>query len=244
MTNALSAIAQSMHNDIQQMDFISQNMVNMATPGYKRSIATGKSFSAAMSISSTEKTSAQHSRDIPSLSSLVDMANGPIKQTGRQWDIAITGEGFFELSSPEGPVYTRAGNFRLDGAGQLVSDNGFAVQGLNGNLVLNGADAAIDHTGKILQEGISIGQIKVVKFADSTKMTKSVAGMLRPTSAENTSSEVTPDLQVGYLESSNVSPLREMVSMMQTTRHFETTQRLYQGYDDMLRTAIQKLGEF
>ena len=241
MANALAAVAQSMQNDLHHMDTISQNMVNMATPAFKRSIPVTKIFGAEMQSDTPTSISAGLT---PMLSTVIDLSVGPVKQTGRPLDIAIAGEGYFELTSPEGPVYTRAGNFRLDGAGRLVSDNGFAVQGLSGDIILNGPGATIDHTGQVLQEGAVMGQIKIVQIGSAKSLTKTGNGMLRPASGTVSVPSATSELLIGHLEGSNVTPLREMIAMMQTTRHFEATQKLYQGYDDMLRTAIQKLGEF
>jgi flagellar basal-body rod protein FlgF len=244
LINALSAVAQSMQNDLQQMNTISQNMVNMATPGYKRSVSVGQAFGAALQAAGPEGASTSITGTIPALNSVLDMSSGPVKQTGKPWDVAITGDGYFELSSPEGLVYTRAGNFRLDGTGRLVSESGFPVQGLNGEIILNGTGATIDRSGQIHQDGVEVAQLKVVRFQNPKAMIKSGSGMLQPGTAGNTPVEISADLELGYLESSNVTPLREMVTMMQTTRHFESTQKLFQGYDEALRTAIQKLGEF
>jgi flagellar basal-body rod protein FlgG len=244
LSNALITAVQSMQNDLQTMESISQNMVNIATPGYKRAITLAHSFGNAMSIAGQADTGLQLNGLTPTLGSVVDLSSGPIKQTGRPWDLAITGEGYFELDTPEGPAYTRAGDFHLDHAGRLVSQGGFAVQGLSGDIVLNGSDASIDPTGRIMVEGEKVGQIKIVQFQDNKTLVKTGTGLLRPANPATPVTEVTPELQVGYLESSNVASMREMVSMLETSRHFESAQKLFQGYDDMLHTSIQKLGEF
>ncbi len=250
MTNALIAAVQSMQNDLQYMESISQNMVNMATPGYKRSIPVTQAFGDAMRAAGATTTDSTatgpkanaFSSVAPSIGSVFDLTAGPVKQTGRPWDIAITGEGYFELATPDGPAYTRAGDFHLDGSGRLVSATGFAVQGQSGDIILNGNNATIDHSGQVMQDGVTVSQIKVMQFKDGKAMQKTPAGLLRSGGA--TGVETPAELQVGYLESSNVTPLREMIAMMETTRHFEAAQKLFQGYDEMLRTAIQKLGEF
>jgi flagellar basal-body rod protein FlgG len=233
-----------MQNDLQSMDTISQNMVNIATPGYKRTITIAHTFNDAMRIAGQPETGLQFSGLTPTLSSVVDLTSGPIKQTGRPWDLAITGEGYFELDTPEGPAYTRAGDFHLDHSGRLVSQGGFAVQGVGGDIVLNGIGARIDPTGRIMAEGEKVGQIKIVQFQDNKALVKTPTGLLRPANSANPVTEISPELQVGYLESSNVAPMREMVSMLETSRHFESAQKLFQGYDELLRTSIQKLGEF
>lgn len=255
MTNALISAVQSMQNDLQYMDTISQNMVNMATTGYKRSIPVTASFSNAMNIAGSAATvssadsgartmpSVAFAGAMPSLTSTLDLSVGPVKQTGRPWDLAITGDGYFEFATPDGPAYSRAGDFHADSTGRLVSATGLAVQGRGGDILLNGNSAVIDPSGNVVQEGVTVGQIKVVQFRKGETLLKTPAGLLRP-GGTTSGAETPPHLQVGFLESSNVTPLREMISMMETTRHFEAAQKLFQGYDELLRTAIQKLGEF
>jgi flagellar basal-body rod protein FlgG len=174
----------------------------------------------------------------------VDLSHGAVKQTGRAWDLAIDGDGYFELAAPEGPVYTRAGDFALDARGRLVSQSGFAVQGAQGEIVLNGPDAAIGRDGRITQDGREVGQLRIVRFANAAALERSPSGALRAVAGTAGEIDTRAQLLSGHLEGSNVAPMREMVAMLQTTRHFESAQKLYQGYDEMLGSAIQKLGQF
>lgn len=243
MSNALIVSVQSMQNDMRRMETVSQNMVNIATPGYKRSTPLAAAFGDAMQAAALQQPGANPGA-APTVSSALDLSVGALKQTGKPWDLAISGDGYFELSTPFGLAYTRAGDFRLDAQGKLVSQNGFSVQGQQGDLVLNGGAASIDHAGRITQDGVSVGQVKLVTFSDPKALVKNGAGLLVAASNSNGVSAAHPELQVGFLESSNVTPMREMVSMMETTRHFEAAQKLFQGYDEKLSNAIEKLGQF
>lgn len=240
MSNALIAAVHSMQNDMRTMETISQNMVNIATPGYKRAIPVAPAFGEALA----QAQAPMFQAPLPAqVSSVTDLSAGSVKQTGQALDLAITGDGFFELETPEGLAYTRAGDFRRDGQGRLVSQQGFAVQGLNGPLQL-GPGASIDGQGRVLFKGRETGQLKLVRFADAKALQKNGAGLLQAPSGVSGTPDPRPALQVGYLEGSNVTPMREMVALMQTTRHFEAAQKLYQGYDEALGSAIQKLGQF
>jgi len=241
LTNALTAVVHSMQGDLRYMETISQNMVNIATPGYRRSIPLSQPFGELMQAAGPDKAAA---RAAPALTSVLDLSTGPLKQTNKAWDIAITGEGYFEIGTAQGPAYTRAGDFRLDASGRLVTQGGMPVQGMSGDIILNGPNASIDHAGNIVQDEVRIGQIKIVRFTDAKALVKTASGLLQPASPDNGTVEAKAELQVGYLEQSNVTPMREMVLMMETTRHFEATQKLFQGYDEMLGSAIQKLGQF
>ncbi|WP_374351364.1 flagellar hook-basal body protein [Chitinimonas sp.] len=242
MSTAFTAAIHSMHNDLQRMDIISQNLVNLTTPGYKRGIA--RSFGEVMLAADSQTSSDHHiAHTLPSISSVVDLSEGAVRQTGQPWDMAIVGEGYFELATPAGLAYSRAGNFHLDAEGRLVNEAGFAVQGMAGELRLNDGKAQISADGRISQGENPVGQIRLVRFAEPHALQKNPLGLLSP-AAGNNAIEVTPQLQVGALESTNVVPARDMVAMLETTRHFEAAQKLFQGYDEMLGTAIQKLGEF
>lgn len=244
MTNAFTAAVQSLQNDLQTMDAISQNMVNVATPGYKREIPVAKIFDNAMQAAGQTEGAPAIAGFNASVGTAVDLSVGPVKHTGNLFDIAITGDGFFEVAAPSGMGYSRAGDFHLDAGGRLVTQGGFAVQGQHGDIVVNGSNVAIDHTGNVTQDGETVDRLRIVQFKNVKALTKSPEGLLHASDAAGAGTEVTPEVQVGYLESSNVLPVREMISMMETIRHFEASQKLYQGYDETMRTAIQKLGEF
>jgi flagellar basal-body rod protein FlgF len=125
-----------------------------------------------------------------------------------------------------------------------VSQSGFAVQGTQGDIVLDGPAAAIGRDGRITQDGRDIGQLRIVRFANAAALERSASGALRPAAGASGEIDTRAQLLSGHLEGSNVAPMREMVAMLQTTRHFESAQKLYQGYDEMLGSAIQKLGQF
>lgn len=240
MSNAFVAAIHSMQNDMRTMETVSQNMVNIATPGYKRAIAVAPAFGQALAQAQAPAWQAQ----LPAaVSSVLDLSSGTVKQTGQALDLAISGDGFFELETPEGLAYTRAGDFRRDAQGRLVSQQGFAVQGLGGALQM-GPGATIDAQGRVMHDGREVGQLKLVRFADTRLLHKTGAGLLQPAAGAAGTTDPRPELQVGFLEGSNVTPMREMMALMQTTRHFEAAQKLYQGYDEALGSAIQKLGQF
>jgi flagellar basal-body rod protein FlgG len=243
MSNALVIAIDSMQNDLRRMDTLSQNMVNVSTPGYRRALPAAPAFERALA-------AAQPARDasVPAAAQpaavAVDLTHGAIKPTGRDWDLAIDGDGYFELSTPDGLAYTRAGDFALDARGRLVSGAGYPVQGLQGDIVLDGPAATVSRDGRIVQDGREIARLRIVRFADARSLQPTAYGALRPAPGAVPEPDTRAQLLTGHLESSNVAPMREMVAMLQTTRHFESAQKLYQGYDEMLGSAIQKLGQF
>lgn len=239
MSNALATAIDSMQNDLRRMDTLSQNMVNVSTPGYRRALPAAPAFERALAAAQPAGGAAAP----PPLPS-VDLTHGAVKPTGRAWDLAIDGDGYFELATPAGLAYTRAGDFALDARGRLVSPAGYPVQGLQGDIVLDGPAATVGPDGRITQDGREVGQVRIVRFAGAGALRPAATGLLEPVPGAAPEAATRAQLLSGHLEGSNVAPMREMVALLQTTRHFESAQKLYQGYDEMLGSAIQKLGQF
>lgn len=229
----LSIAAAAMSGDVARLSSISNNMVNATTPGYRREIA----FARLMTGGPESAGSA--------LRSYVDQRAGAMKQTGQAEDMAIDGEGFFELATPAGLVYTRRGDFRVNEQGQLSDANGNLLQGLGGAIQLqSGAPMEMDRDGVIKQSGSRVGQVKVVQFAAPNQLVRLPGGMFAANEGAQISAAGTYRVRQGYLEASNVDTTAEMVKLMETMRHFEATQKLVQSMDDMTDKALRKLGEF
>jgi flagellar basal-body rod protein FlgF len=253
MAETIAIGVQSMHQDMRNLDQIAMNLANVITPGYKRQITVSRPFADVVAdlqhTNGTETATAGAMERIPagSTEALPDMRAGALKATAAKLDLAIEGEGFFEVATNDGPAYTRQGSFRLDARGRLVNSQGFPVMGSNGEIALAHGAPTIDMAGNVFDADTAdptalAGQIKVVRFSDSRTMQPLGNGLF---SASAGSSLVPADGQVrqGYLETSNVSTTAEMVQLMQTMRHFESVQKAVQGYDELVGTAIHKLGE-
>ncbi|MBV8636345.1 MAG: flagellar hook basal-body protein [Burkholderiaceae bacterium] len=244
MADALTIAVQGMQNDMQRMDIISQNVVNSATPGYRRALSANQSFGEVLQNSAIPGADHSMAISLPAVTSFLDPAAGPVKSTGNPLDLAINGEGYFELTTPEGPAYTRAGNFHIDASGHLVNQDGYAVSGESGDIVSRDNNLSISSNGEIKDGGTTVGQLRIVSFADKHKLETTMRGLLIPQGDNEATSVAAPQLQIGYIESANVVPLNEMINMLETSRHFESQQKLFQGYDEQLSNAIQKLGQF
>ncbi|MBV8660333.1 MAG: flagellar hook-basal body protein [Burkholderiales bacterium] len=245
MADALTIAVQSMQNDLQRLDAISQNVVNTSTPGYRRTMSVSQSFDEVLQRTAPSTGTQGVQVTLPTLVMATDHSAGPLKPTGNPLDIALEGEGYLEVMTPGGLAYTRAGNLHLDERGRLVTAQGFAVQGRSGEIVASGsATPTIAANGEVSDGTTVLGQIRLVDFADKHSLEKGPDGLLRPTAKAADPVETSATLRTGYLEGSNVVPLHEMVGMMETSRHFESQQKLFQGYDEQLSTAIQKLGQF
>lgn len=237
----------SMQLDMKRVERIGVNVANALTPGYKREILVEKPFGQMLEAGVSGQF-AQSGSMVNEFAQLTDARAGTLKPTGEKLDVAISSEGYFEVKTQSGLAYTRQGNFQIDGQGKLVTANGDAVMGKGGEIVLNSRYPLIDASGSIFDVGSDgsqtlLAQIKIVQF-DQTKPWKKDHHGLVVVDADAELNEVKkPSLMQGHLENSNVNSMDEMVQLMQTMRHFESVQKMVQGYDDMLGTAIKKLGE-
>jgi flagellar basal-body rod protein FlgG len=251
--SAISIAARIMADDIFRLNVVSQNLANVNTPGYKKDVVSSRPFieqlqasaagaQAGLAMQGLSAQGASMQVPLPALSSVPDFRQGTLTGTGNPLDLALEGGGFFELAGADGPVYTRAGSFRLDNRARLVSPAGLPVMGMGGEISLAGAQPTIDKQGRIFEAGQLAGQLKVVRFADPRALEPLGGGLYRAESRGDVTVEPFAVRQ-GFLESSNVAALPEMVHVMELMRRFETAQKIAQSYDGMLGGAIQKLGE-
>lgn len=240
----ITAIAASaMQQDAARLQGIAQNLGNALTPGYKKQLAVGSGFAAQFVGAGGASVQARPALAAP-LQVLLDTSAGTLRSTGNDADVAIDGEGFFELATPSGPLYTRRGALRLDASGRLVGPHDRPVMGASGEIVLNGDPFTIMPNGDIVQNGVTAARLRVVRFQQPGLLEPAGAGSYAQGAAVFDETPAAPRLRIGYEENSNVDSAREMVSMTQTMRHFEAMQKIVQGYDELLEKSIRKLGEF
>lgn len=174
-----------------------------------------------------------------------DFGQGALEQTGRPLDLAITGEGFFTLDTPQGERFTRDGRFAMDAAGTLTSADGAPVMGEGGAPITINPDAGpvtILANGEVSQNGVVAGRIAVTRFDDNGALSK--IGENRYIAPEDAEREMAlePIVRQGFVESSNVRPILEITSMMEVSRAYASVSRMLQQADELSRKAIERLG--
>lgn len=257
------AIAQS-----TKMDTIANNMANVNTPGFKRDQQVFQEY---VTAHEKEPPVSPIPRDVASIESFYDMqggdkayvdakgtftdfSQGSLKPTGNKFDVAIDGKGFFEVMAPGGVRLTRAGNFTLDGNGQLVTKDGYpvllsgeqdadpAARTINMN---GGAELAIADNGNVSVDGNVIGQMSILNVANPDSLMKQGQNLyqFRPNMAPEITTNQNPSLRQGYVEASNINIVQEMTDMIQTQRIFESTQKAISAYDSMTDKAVNVVGK-
>ena len=164
---------------------------------------------------------------------------GRIKLTGNPLDLAIQGHGFFEVKTPQGTGYSRNGMLSLDNQRRLVTNLGYPVMGMNGEIKIPVGKLDITAQGDIKVDDKPVGTIKVMEFPEGQMPQKFAEGLF--VSDKGTISK-NPQIQSGHIEESNVNSIGEMVKMIEGMRSYESAQKLIQTLDHMAEVAIQDVG--
>jgi flagellar basal-body rod protein FlgF len=179
-------------------------------------------------------------------------SQGNIQKAGNVLDVAIEGEGFFKVKTPQGIRYTRAGNFGMNKDNVLVNANGFpimrkqgkglSITGKQGEITLSGQTISIERDGTIKVDGGEAGQIALVTFSDLDLLRKEGNGLFRLEVPQEEMEVPDSQLLQGALESSNVNPVEEMVNLIDSLRSYESCLKIIQGHDEMDNKAVNDLG--
>ena len=221
----------------RRVEVASQNISNLATPGYKRAI----SFESLVTFSGAEGPTGP----APLGSAMVvDFAQGQQQNTGNPNDLAISGSGFFAVQTKDGDtLYTRQGQFQRDGEGHLITAQGAVLQQRGGgDLELKPGDFTVQSDGTIVQAGEPVGQIGLVALSDPSTVRLVEGGLY--SAPDSTVSEMdSAAVCQGALEASNVSLGPEMMTIMAALRQAQSGQQLMNTYDDLMGRAISTFGQ-
>ncbi len=236
-----------------QMDTISHNLANVGTNGYKRSHAIFEDLvyqnlrqvGGQETAETTLPTGLQLGTGVRPVATGRNFAQGNLQQTSNPFDLAISGNGFFPLQLPDGTTgYTRDGAFHVDAQGQLVNSNGLPmsppiVVPPNATSVTIGSDGTITAMLAGQQNATQIGQVQLATFMNPAGLDPRGQNVFLETDASGTPTLATPGLngagmvQQGYVETSNVNVVEELVAMIQTQRAYEINSKAIQTSDQM-----------
>ncbi len=231
----------------KQMELIANNLANASTTGYKaerplfeKALSTqNKLLSSSLRKDIAAPNNLSTESFIQLRGSFSDLTQGAIETTSNPLDVAIDGPGFFVVQTEAGERYTRAGNFRLDDQNRLVTQNGDPVQGSGGDITITGANINVASDGTVVADGVTVGQLRLVTF-DSTQSRRE-GGQLFSASGGATDI-VSPKVQGGALEGSNVNAVRELTDMIMASRLFESFKNVDDAASRMNQARNEKLG--
>jgi flagellar basal-body rod protein FlgF len=249
MPDILEIALAGMRFDLARVERVGMNLANVLTPAWRREVlmpaAPARPFEAYLGAApGSDVGNLAHLP--PSYEVLIDARPGTLRSTGMPLDLALAGEGYFELSTSSGLVYTRQGNLRLDASGRLVSATGQAVLGHGGEIHPGSQAVRIDEAGRMTENGRLVDQIRVVRFERPAALQRLGDGLFGATpqaGAPLPGNDGQVLIRQGMLENANVNTAQEMIELTRATRHFESLQRLSQSYDELIGLAIRRLSE-
>lgn len=258
MIRALYTAATGMSAQELNIDVISNNLANVNTTGYKRSTAHFQDLiyqyllePGAPTSNTTQNTSGiQVGLGVKPAAVQKLFTQGDLSSTGNQLDVAIEGDGFFQIQMPDGTTaYTRAGNFSLNSEGEIVTPDGFIVDpGIpippEATAVTIGHDGTVSVTTPGAAEAAPVGVLTGVRFANNAGLRAAGRNLYLETGSSGPPIPGTfgedgmGRLNQGFLESSNVSVVEQVVNMITAQRAYEASSKGIQTADEMLSQAI------
>ena len=259
MIRSLWTAKTGMEGQQTKLDSIANNLANVSTNGYKRADVVFEDLmyqnlrtaGAASSEESELPTGLQVGLGVRVAASTRNFSQGNLQQTAGNLDVAIKGQGFFQIQLPDGTTaYTRDGAFQVDANGQLVTNAGYVVQpGITipaaAQSVTIAADGTVNVTVANQTAQQSLGQLQLASFVNPAGLEPRGGNLYAETTASGTPNTGAPasdglgSLQQGFIEGSNVNVVEELVSMIATQRAYELNSKAIQTSDQML----QRLGQ-
>lgn len=257
MIRSLWSAATGMQAQTLNIDVISNNLANVGTSGFKKSRAefqdllyqTLRSPGESSSADTQAPTGIQIGHGTRPSATQKIFSQGDFQNTENELDMAIEGDGFFQIIQPNGETaYSRGGSFKIDSDGRVVTSDGFALEP---ELTIPTDTVALsigtDGTVSVLlsgeNEATEIGNIELAQFTNPAGLNSIGRSLFSPTASSGDATTGTPGedgygtIAQGYLEMSNVSVVDEMVNMIVAQRAYETNSKTIQASDEMLQTA-------
>ena len=242
-----------------QMDVIANNLANVSTNGFKRARAVFEDLlyqkvrqPGAQSSQQTQLPSGlQIGTGVRPVATERIFTQGNLQQTGNDKDVAIQGSGFFQVLLPDGSTaYTRDGSFQVDSQGQLVTSSGFTVQPAitipaNAESMTIGRDGTVSITQAGSAQPTQVGTLQLATFINPAGLAPKGENLYSETAASGAPNNNAPGsngaglLSQGYVETSNVNVVEELVNMIQTQRAYEINSKAITTSDQMLQKLSQ-----
>ncbi|MEO4049380.1 flagellar hook-basal body protein [Pseudomonas sp. CAU 1711] len=235
MTDLIMQLAGVIQRDIDGLGAVSHNVANANSVGYKSS----RAFNVFAPLVPVE--GMRQGLDAVQATTYTDPSGGALQTSGRVTDLALAGDAWFVLQTPNGAMLTRDGRFRVDEAGYLVGDQGYPLLGDDGPLQVGRGELKVDAAGVVRVDGREAGRISVMRVHAPHAVESMGNGLYVSASPLLPAKDYV--LHQGMQERSNAALGNDMVRMMEATRHVESMQRALSAYDGLLDSGINQLGK-
>lgn len=238
----MTAIAASgLRARMESLDLLANNIANASTGGYKADREFYNLY-VAPEAAGNDSLSTMPVIERP----WVDHAQGVLHSTGNPLDVALSGQGFFAVNGPSGPLYTRNGNFRLAADGRLTSSDGYPVRDSRGApLTLQATrPVEISNDGTVTQDGVVTGQLEIADFTSTAGLSKQGSNYFRVNDpAMRTTAPSGTSVEQGHLEGSNSGTAESSVRLVNVMRQFEMLQKAVSLATEMNKKAIEEVAK-
>ncbi len=258
MVRALYTAWTGLRNEEKRMDVMTNNMANADTTGFKKIDATAQSFDRHLAVKIDDETVGINLKQgiggaalgVKIGETFYDMSQGSFRETGNEYNVALSGKGFFTIQTTNkagetSTKYTRDGDFTVTREGYLVTKDGDSVLDSNGNRIqipnANIVPVSINTLGEIYSGNNYVTRLGLTDFQSYEALSSYGENMYQPVEG---AVQVDADCTVtqGYLEMSNVNMVTEMVDLINISRSFETNQKMMQAVDQSLDKAVNEIG--
>lgn len=230
----------------RELDVVANNLANLGTTGFKGENTLFQEFLAGRAREHNFQGADQRVSMVIDRATRTDFGQGPLEHTQSPLDLAIDGEGFFVVETPQGERYTRNGSFTTSPTGELITTGGHRVLGEGGPIQFdpNDTDISVARDGTIATKNGERGRVRMVRFENEAQLSKqgenlfSVSAGAQPLAADPRTRVVQ-----GAIEKSNVRPIVEMSRMIEITRAYTSISNLIQKTDELRRSAIERLAD-
>ncbi len=240
---------ESMSYLVKVQEIMTNNLANASTTGYKQDVTVVGNFGDLLkkNMNAIELTGMDSSAEVvvtdnPTLAikQKTSFAKGNLARTDIEFDFALDGNGFFTVSTPNGVRYTRNGSFTVDKDGILKTKDGAVVLGEKGPIKIQGNKFEVKEDGTILVNNQVVDRLLITDFQDYGALVKEGANYFKLSRDTQRIPAQTRVLQ-GFLETSNVNPIKEMVNMVNVLRSFEMSQKVLQSQDEQMKKHIEQV---
>lgn len=221
----------------KEMQSVANNIANLSTTGFRRE---GVIFAEEVQALPAEGGSVAMTE---ARARYTDSLQGSLEETGGSLDLAIEGDGYFTVMTPQGERLTRAGAFTRDADGTVVNMDGHPLLDEGGGEItipFESKAISVAPDGTLSIDGAPAAKVGIVKVTDPAKMTREAGTLFKAAATEPLE---TGRVMQGFLEQSNVNPIQEMARMVEVQRAYEYGQKLMDSEDERIRLVVKTLGQ-
>jgi flagellar basal-body rod protein FlgF len=243
MDALMAAAASGIRARIESLDMLANNLANSSAAGFK---SDQESYGLYVSSEAADSPEGTNPTILPVVQNRwTDFSQGTLLPTSNSTDLALNGKGFFVAITPGGPLYTRGGSFRFSRTGQLQTEDGYDLQGIDGMPILVDSSKTFEvmADGTVLQDGQQVARIAVVDFEDPKVLTKRGGNYFRSIASTTPSPATQAEIRQGQLEKGNSDSTHAASSIVTIMRQFEGLQKAMTIGAEMNRRAVEDVAK-